>query len=352
MKIVRIDRSTLAEWRLNVSHLVDAEGHLTGQLDRALDTALSTVMRSARSQRKSITQKVAIGSGGASREYSISVQVTRAGMDMNDLSLEASIDGQRVVSGREVIAAQMLQKHGECQLRCPNSVILKVVRDPFTHRPSFAESQQIAPRPEHCPCKNWGTPHPGTHFSTCQWNRLAPPDERAPSDRVSEAEIRLLPTEAFHGLKPRSPVVPHQHPIAAKVDPRAVVVQPVQLDPPDSCRNGCLAWATPKGFPIITGQHHPTCAFHKPWMLKTSREVPRWLVDLRNGQKVRVATDAEIGQADVTAQKTGSPLIHIEEVPYAVILETELEENQASEALPPLDGPGLFAPQAATGTDS
>lgn len=332
MKIVRLTAKEIREWRLNTSHLVDEEGHLTAQLDRPLENALSTVMRSARSQRKTITQNVAIGAGAAVREYAITVTVTRAGLDANDLSLSPTINGQRVVSGREVIAAQMLQKHGECQLRAPNSVILKVVRNPETHRPTFMESQQLAPRPEHCPCKTWGHPHPGTHFSTCQWNRLAPPDERAPSDQVAEEEVRMLPTEAFAGLKPRAPVVPQTSPIAARVDPRAVVVQPLQLDAPDSCRNGCLAWATPKGFPIAAGQHHPTCSFYKPWMLKTAREIPRWLVDLHTGLKVRVASDAEIGQADVVAQRTGSPIITVNEVPYAVILETELDGAEAEDA--------------------
>jgi len=325
MKVVKLKKEDIAEWRSNVSHLVDEEGHLKSKLDRPLENALSQVVRSARSQRKSISQKVGIGS----REHVIAVTVTRAGLDANDLSLSPTIDGLRVVSGRDVVCARMLQEHGECQLRLQNGVILKVVRNPEIHRPTLKESQQIAPKPEHCPCKTWGHPHPGTHFSTCQWNRLAPPEERAPTDKLDEEEVRMLPTEAFAGLRPRAPVVPQTNPIAARVDPRAVVVQAVELDSPDTCRNGCLEWATPKGFPIAQGQHHPTCNFYKPWMLKTAREVPRWLVDLHTGQKVRVATDSEIGEADVTAQRTGSPIILVEEVPYAVILETELDSSLA-----------------------
>jgi hypothetical protein len=332
MKIVKLKSTVIQEWRLNVSHLVDDGGHLVCKLERPLENALATVVRSARSQRKSIVQKVSIGAGAAATEHTIAVAVTRAGLDANDVTLEPTIDGHRVVSGREVIAARMLHEHGECQLRGPNGIILKVVRDPRLHRPSLAESQQIAPKPEHCPCKTWGHPHPGTHYSTCQWNKLAPPSERAPTDQLPEAEVRMLPTEAFEGLKPRAPVVPQTSPIAARVDPRAVVVQPVQLDAPDSCRNGCLEWATPMGFPIAQGQHHPTCAFYKPWMLKTSREIPRWLVDLNTGEQVRIATDAEIGEADVTAERTGSPIISVENVPYAVILQTELAQHQKQAA--------------------
>ena len=326
MKIVKVNRDFLAQWRQNVSHLVDSEGHLVCELDKALASHLATVMRSARSQRKSITQKVSVLSGPAAGEHVIAVTVQRMGMNADDLAVTPTIDGHRVVTGREVLCAQMFQLHGECQLRWPNNVILKVIRDPNVHRPTFKESQQIAPRPEHCPCRNWGSPHPGTHYPTCQWNRLAPPEERAPSDAVPEAELRVLPTEAFETLKPRLPVNPATTPVAAKVDPRSAVVEPPPLDPPESCRNGCLGWATPKGYPIPQGQHHPTCTFAKAWAIKTAREVPRWLVDLLTGQKVRLATNEEVGEADVTAQRTGQPIIHIEEVPYAVVLETELSE--------------------------
>lgn len=331
MKIVKVNKDFLAKWRANVAHLVDDDGHLVCELERPLANHLATVTRSARSQRKSITQKVAVGS----KEHTIAVTVQRNGINADDLSLTPTIDGHRVVTGREVLCAQMFQEHGECQLRWPNNVILKVIRDPNVHRPTFQESQQIAPRPEHCPCKNWGTPHPGTHYPTCQWNRLAPPDERAPSDQVPEEEVRVLPTEAFETLKSRAPVNPATTPVAARVDPRAVVAEPPALDPPESCRNGCLAWATPKGFPIPSGQHHPTCTFAKPWAIKTAREIPRWLVDLHTGLKVRLATNEEIGEADVTAQRTGQPIIHIEEVPYAVILETELAEVEGAAVIAP-----------------
>lgn len=346
MKIVRLDRATLREWRENVSHLVDDEGHLTGRLDAALENALSTVVKSARSQRKSVTQRVAIGSGANVREHVITVGVARVGIDQNDITSNVTVDGQRVVSGREVISARMLQKHGECQLRWPNGVILKVVRDPSIRRTTFTESQQIAPRPEHCPCKDWGKPHPGTHYSTCQWNRMAPPEERAPSDRVPDEEIRMLPTEAFASLRPRGVPSAATSVIAAKVDPKAVVVEAPALDAPESCRNGCREWATPKGFPVPDGQHHPTCQFARAWAIKTARDTPRWLVDLRTGEKVRVASNQEVGEAEVMAQRTGSPIIHIDDVPYAVVLETELDREGKEDAGPvvlPAPEPGVRA---------
>lgn len=332
MKIVRLKAEQLREWRTNVGHLVDDEGHLTGKLERPLEAAIATVVRSARSQRKTLEQRVGVGG----REHRIVVTVTRTGMNADDLSLVPTLDGKRIVTGREVFAAKMLRQHGECQLRGPNGIILKVVRDPGVHRPTALESSQIAPRPEHCPCKNWGNPHPGTHYPTCHWNRLAPPDERAPTDHVPEDEVQLLPTEAFESLRLRPVMAAATHPMVARVDPRAVVVQAPEVDAPESCRNGCLDWATPPGFPIPDGQHHPTCHFAKAWAVKTARETPRWLVDLRDGKRVRLATNQEVGESEVQAQKTGSPLIHIEDVPYAVLLESELDRDAAEAVQTPL----------------
>lgn len=331
MKIVRMPPKLLTAWRENVSHLVDAEGHLTGKVSRGLENALGTVMLSARSRARTVEQRVAI----AGKEHLLRVEVQKTGMNAADLMLSATIDGHRVVSGRDVICAQMLAEHGECQLRHSNGVIVKVIRDPGVHRPSFKESLQVAPRPEHCPCARWGAPHPGHHHVTCPNNRLAPPDEQAPSTAVPEDEVQLLPTEALSALAARPTVRAHVDRVtAARVSPAAVVSQPKPLDPPDSCRNGCLDWPTPKGLPIPAGQHHPTCIFSRDWAVKTAKEIPRWLIELHTGQKLRLATDAEIGEAEVTARKTGAPIIHIDERPFAVVLETELEALPAAEVAP------------------
>lgn len=336
MKIIKLKKADMTEWRENVAHLVDDEGYLKSQVDKPLETAISQVTRSARAQRKSLTQQVAIG---PSRAHVVAVTVTRTGMNADDLSVVPTVDGMRVVTGREVVAARYLQEHGECQLRAPNNVILKIVRDPGLRRPTFQESQQIAPRPEHCPCRAWGREHPGRHYPTCEWNRLAPPDERAVSDSVPEEDIRTMPTEAFASLRPRAVKTAANTAIAAKVNPNAVVQQAPSLDSPENCRNQCLAWATPKGFPIPKGQHHPTCQYAKPWAIATAKAIPRWLIDMRTGEKVRTASDAEIGEADVTAQRTGSPIIHIDETPYAVVLETQLAEIEAELAPAPVAAP-------------
>lgn len=348
MKVIKLQPAELREWRENRRHLVDDEGHLKGIIGPHLEQALSTVLRSAQMQRKSLVQRVSVGKPEAREEHDICVTVERKGVGVADIAITATIDGQRIVSGREVLAAKMLQEHGECQLRAPNNVILKVVRDPGIRRPTFQESQQIAPKPEHCGCKSWGRPHPGTHYATCPWNASAPPDERALDTRIAESEIQMLPPQAFDALKARPTPLAQPAPIAARVDPRAVVVQAEEIDAPSTCRNGCLSWATPKGFPVPEGQHHPTCGFAQRWAIQTARDTPRWLIDLQTGERVRRATNEEIGAAEVIAQKTGSPIIHInvgplEDKPYAVVLETELDRENDAAPLPAAE-PGVVMP--------
>jgi hypothetical protein len=315
MKIIKADIDTIREWRVNSTHLVADDGTVERVLDPSLEASMTAVVRTARGKMKSQEQTVRVGK----LQATIAVTITRTGRGNDEYTLETRVDGLRVVSGREIIAAQMLEQHGECQLRHPNGVILKVIRNPHASRPSFADSLKSAPNPQNCQCVTWGKPHPGVHYATCPYNRLAPPDEQAPEGPTDE-ELKTLPRHAFASLAltPGAPV------ISSRPDPKEVVKEADPLDSPDECRNGCLQWATPKGRQIEPGQHHPTCVFAMRWAQKTSKETPRWLVDLKTGQKVRPATDTEIGQADVAAQRTGSPIIHVDTTPYAVLVESDL----------------------------
>lgn len=340
IKIVKVSAEFLRAWRNNVSHLVDAEGHLVGTLEAALETHLQNVRTTARARRRSIEQRVQIGTGERAREHTVSVVIGRVGINADDYTVTATIDGHRVVSGRDVLCAQMFQAHGECQLRWPNNAILKVVRDPSVRRPTFLESQQLAPRPEHCSCRDWGRPHPGTHYPTCPNNRLAPPDERAPSDALSEDEVRVLPPEALTALAaPRAPNNPAVTPTVARLEPKETVIEAAPLDPPDTCRNGCLEWATPKHAPIPPGQHHPTCTFARAWAIKTDAAVPRWLINLRTGEAMRTASRDEVAKADVEARRTGQPILQIDDVPYAVVRADEVEGLTKTAAAAPAAAP-------------
>lgn len=315
MKIVKLLREDFARWRENLTHLVDDTGTVQklmppGQLEKTV----SAVVRQAKQQGKSQEQTFNIGA----EQHTIAVKLKRTGSGQSEFLVEVRIDGLRPISGRDIIAAEKLALHGECQLRHPNNTILKIVRDPRTHRPTFKESMQVAPKPENCPCKEWGRPHPGVHYATCQWNRLAPPEEQAPVG-PTEQELRELPKAAFPSLAIGQVVV-------SRPDPGTAIIESDPLDSPEKCRNGCLGWATPKGQPIPEGQHHPTCYFAARWAAKTRKTVERWLVDLRSGQKVRPASDKEVGDSDIAKERTGSPVIHVDSVPYAVMTVAELAE--------------------------
>lgn len=332
MKIVRLDKKDLSEWRSAHAYLVGPDGRLVEELSTDLTRALETLSRSARSQRKTLSQSITVKTADGPRIRQLSVVITRTGMHSHDIAASPTIDGHRIVTGRDVVCARKLQEHGECQLRMPNGVILKVVRNPALHRPTFLDSQKMAPAPDLCPCAHWGNPHPGRHYPTCVHNRHAPPHEQALSPHIPEQEARALPTEAFASLAQRPGPVTPAPVLAAKVAPAAVPTAPSDVDSPETCRNGCLDWATPRGVPIAPGHHHPTCQFARAWAQKVSKETPRWLVDIHTGERVRRATDQEIGESDVVAQRTGAPILHIEERAYAVITEAELVEAGAMDA--------------------
>ena len=354
MKIVRLNTDQLRAYRRNQSHLVDAEGHLIGRLSPELDTAVTAVATRARQRRQNLDETITAGK--PPKTFRVRVAVKRVGNDMNDLAVGTTLDGNRVVSGRDVFFAQMLQEHGECQLRLMNGVILKTLRDPNIRRPTHAESQQLSPKPEHCPCKTWGAPHPGTHHQTCQWNRVAPPEERAPAgEALSDSELAVLPVEALASLAaPRAPHSPLLEPVHARLSSSPVTPpsETEQPDPPERCRNGCLEWVTGNGKPVPAGEHHPMCTQARAWAIQTDKSEPRWLIDLRNGEKVRRATDEEIGRGDVEAKRSGSPIIHLDDVPYAVVRDGELRAQAQEEgaalpeigSVPPLPAPPLPAP--------
>lgn len=319
-KIVYATVELMREWKVNASHLVDDEGFVRSVLDPSLESSLAAVQRTAKQKMKSQEIVVAIGKS----KLTIAVVITRTGRSNEEYTIETTVDGQRVVSGREIIEARLLHENGECQLRHRNGRILKVIKDPAVHRPTFKESLQTAPKPNNCSCASWGKPHPGVHYSTCPWNRLAPPDEQA-AEVPTEAELAHLPRQAFASLS-RSPGAPVT---VSRPDPKEVVKEATPLDAPETCRHSCLQDPTPKNVPIPDGQHHPMCPFAMAWARKISKEIPQWLVDVNTGERVRLANDLEIGQADVAAKRMGARIIHVNDVAYAVLLETDLGSGGA-----------------------
>lgn len=346
MKIIKMTHKAISAWRENVPHLVDDSGTIVRKLSNDEDRAVATVVRMARLKRRDVEQEMTISNGVSMKAIYVKCVCVRTGRSNDEYMVSTFVDGHQYVSGREIIAAKILAEHGECQLRHPNGTIVKIIRDPNIHRPTLKESQQTAPKPENCGCVSWGIAHPGTHYATCPWNRFAPPEEQAIA-APTDAELSHLPEAALASLARHmggsnggstsqaigGPSVSDSISVTgvtvSRPDPKYVVVESEPLDPPASCRNGCLDWALPSGKVIVEGQHHPMCVMAQRWAIKTEKTASRWLVDLRNGNKVRRATDQEIGMGDISQKKTGSAIIHVDDVPYAVLLESEMNEATA-----------------------
>lgn len=329
MKIVRLPMDLVAEWRTNYRHPVDDDGTVHEPISFDLEQACTRVEKTARANRRTHELSVVI----AGTRYEIAATVERVGQSSDDFLIELRIDGRRVVSARDIICAQMLEQHGECQLRHSNGVIIKIVRDPEIKRTTFKESLQIAPRPEHCPCASWGRAHPGTHHHTCRWNSVAPPAERAP-----EPEKATTPKKLSALATRKSTSVPTQ---ATAAKPQSVlssraVVETLEVkaerNPPASCENGCRSHALPKNSVLEEGQHHPMCPYYEHWKLKTKKSVANFLVDLSTGEKVRPATEQETAEAEVARRRSGSPIVQVDSTPFAVLSEAELNEGESDDS--------------------
>lgn len=313
MKVLRMTGSAARAWRENVPHLVDSEGNVVLQISPSREKSISAVIREARKKRQTISMNVSTGVSGEA-PIAVVVTVKKTGHGQDDITWMTTVDGLRYVSGRDIVAADLFEKHGEVQLRYPNGTIARVVRDPGKKRPKFEDSLKTSPKPEHCECRNWGNAHEGRHHATCRWNASAPPEEKA----------QLPPTEAdLVGLPP--PELPKNTSVVVSTPDSPVVPAP-SIDPPETCRHDCLNWAVPGGRTISPGSHHPACPFVRSWEIQQSREKAFVLVDVSTGERLRRATEEEKGEAELAVKKTGASIIHIDERPYAVVAESELEK--------------------------
>lgn len=320
MKVHKLDRYELQRWRDNRPHFVLPNGSVEGPLPDGLDPLLASLVLRARQTQREVRQK--IQHFGVVYDVLVTVSPAPKGSINGGVQTTLTVDGKTIVTGREVLYDALFEEHGECQVRAPNNVILKVVRDPNERRPTLADGLRLAPRPSACPCKDWGHPHPGVHHAACQYNRVAPADERAPSAVVSDAEL----------AGSLAPVAPAPHAAAHAAAAQTVTSAPVKAPPvaegplpPERCRHGCLEWPTPGGRALEPGAHHPACPDAHAWAQHQSRERAMWLVDLKTGERVRRASLAEIAESDTQKRKTGVPVLHIDERPYAVVPDSELE---------------------------
>lgn len=311
-KHIRLNSAQHRAWSANTPQLVNSKGtpvkavspELEAQCEKVRREALKTVA----SVKKRIRFKEKNESGEETKqELTVEGRIKRYGDGPDQFRVFVFVEGMLKTSTRDIMLAQFFQTHGECQLARPNGKMLKIVRDPTRTitTPNPAALRQ-APPPEQCSCREWGAPHPGKHHHICEYNHLAPADER--SDGLPDT------SEGKPSNVERLPVG------VARVEPPKPAPLPVS---PQDCP--CRDWA--KDDP---DSHHPLCENKKAWETHASNRPTFNLVSLDSGETVREASEDEVAQAEIEAQQSGQMLININDAMYMV---------QKAEPSQPVDAP-------------
>lgn len=272
MKRITLSSAQYREWRENVPWLVDAE---------------------ARPIRKARPQEV-------DAEF-------QARQNRRLFRLLYQGEPVSIVPGREVMRRKLLAVHGECQVRAYNGRVLCIVRDPSVERPKFTDSVQLAPHPDLCVCRQWGSPHPGRHHEICEWNRYAPGDQRG--DIVVPRRVHAPTMD--HRLTTRGPDVN-----ALPVNQRPRVIAEPQPPEPAACVCRRDKWQTvPGDDPEL---HHPVCQWYEAHKRARAAGPQQYIIDLDSGEPLRQATNAEVTEAAAALAEGGASLITIGTDQYAV----------------------------------
>jgi hypothetical protein len=228
-----------------------------------------------------------------------------------------TIDDRRckIVGDRELMKKELFDLFGECQVRRPNGTFLVAIRDPNLKRPSAKQSSKIAPSPENCTCRDWGEPHPGKHHKICQWNNLAPANERG--------DIEVNPRAFRQTTRENRPSVIREE-----------TSMPIELNSnepdipePDECF--CAAWVKVEG--QVEGQHHPLCEFYDKHLSKLLGNTQS-IIDLESGEAIRPATVDEVNEAKQNMQAKGSSTIKLGNKLYGVGETKKLEKSEPSDS--------------------
>lgn len=368
-KHVRLSSSEYRAWRDNTAQWVSPEGlvirAVTPEEEEAIFPALQTVKRTGKSCLVNLKASYAQTADATQREtieFQAYFQVTRTGRESTAFLISIYVAKNRYVTGREVLRAQMLSRHGECFLLSANGKRLAMVRDPRIHRPTFKESQRTVPRPEQCACKTYFGTEPGRHHHICEFNSRAPLSERSTSETprrsiqtnmFSREQLNALAFEA-PGQSQQASGLP-QAPNERRFLPQPGTQPTVQIEPseekllpqkvegssssdatsqagkivysPDTCPHDCIgrrcgiAWPAPTGREMVEGQHHPLCEFAEGWRSKSREGTRMMLFDLQSHRPIREASPAECAKAGVAEKNTGLPTIEVAGAFYAVLLE-------------------------------
>jgi hypothetical protein len=335
MRIVKITPTQFRQWRQNMPVLIDPTGNPLESLRTITEKEAKILAELERRAKQSREGQMWIESEGTPTEKRVEISLLE--VNPQTIAMQKSIDGLRVVDGREHFKQKMLAKYGECQMRSVTGRLMGTIRDPKKMRPTVGVPLN-APRPENCPCREWagpdGLPHPGRHHRVCEWNgkasleeraldaggivvdRTAPDGTPAHEQKVTEPD---LPFEIRSTGRTASPVVramlgsgarstevvatPKRDTIpvpAVPVEVEKRVITPEnatddEVPSPDKCV--CQEWLRPDQ---TTGgpDHHPVCQWKERYeRIAKSAPTGKVLVDLETRAVLRQATLEEEEEA-------------------------------------------------------
>lgn len=342
MKIVRLNPTDARVWRENRTVLLDAQGSFVRYLGMNESQALTDIEKKARHLRQPVRAEVKEGT-----RVSI-LTATPTPISRETIVIKSTVDGLDVLDGRSYFMRQVLDQHGECQIRSHTGQFMRSVRDPSVLRPTVKDASRNAPKPQHCPCASWGMEHPGRHHPICEWNAKAPPDERARAEDSLQAPANMpLPPALVRAEKPSilsSKVTALGSPTAAPspvtmtgaglpaplgsptmtvpgaASVKVTVAAPKPLAPGECF---CKEWAkTPAS---EDGKHHPICQWKEPWEASVRNEPVMVLVNLQTGEVSRAATADEIATA-----RSEKGFVLIGEDQYGVMPESEAKRLEGA----------------------
>ena len=295
MKIVRISREELREWRSVKSKLISESGVILRDVTEDELKILAELARRVKHTRRGIEW--------VNEDKSKIIRVVPDDTKPGTFVTKQTIDGMPVDTGRARMRAEFFARYGECQLRLSNGKFLASIRDPQKLKVSRSGT---APRPEQCKCKTWGTPHPKRHHQNCHWNEFAPVANRATTKSTTVASGKFknvipekeIAPEITGTFTPIGAAVPSPAP-KAKTKPQN---GKVPITPPTEC--SCREWKKTSG--SVEGEHHPLCTRKDTWDKHVLSQIPnpstpvssKVLIDLDTREVQRDATADEIKEAE------------------------------------------------------
>lgn len=314
-KVIRLTSAENREWGGNLPQLVNKKGIPTSTVCKNLETEAGKLANKARAQGKALKQKIKYQDDtGAPRVADVECKIKKFANGVGELKVYTYIDGLLKVSTREIMRARFFKKFGECQLMRVNGKFLTKIRDPkpkATDNIVRATDQHLRhiPSPENCQCIKWGGRQEGRHHVVCEYNSMAPVNERGyqlgdpPPDGEPPVieERRVTPPEPKPVSKPSQP-----EPNTGKTPS------------PEECPI-CSGWERPDA-----GKHHPTCEHYANW--ERGDKPVQYLVEVDSGVVVRLAFESEIADAEIARQRGGVPTISMGGAAYAVLSASQVPQ--------------------------